>query len=71
MKSKFLILLISLLVSVSCLDYLEQPADVAGLSEDIVFSTIEDAEKDISRCYRHALLLCCYAGKRTLELLVF
>lgn len=51
MKSKFLILLISLLVSVSCLDYLEQPADVAGLSEDIVFSTIEDAEKILAAAY--------------------
>jgi starch-binding outer membrane protein, SusD/RagB family len=35
----------------SCTDFLEEPKDVAGLTEDVVFSTIEDAEKVLAAAY--------------------
>jgi len=47
----YIILILIFAFGTSCSDFLEEPEDVAGLTEDVVFTTIEDAEKVLAAAY--------------------
>ena len=63
MKTKIALLLLSASSLMwSCQDFLEEPSDVSGQTEAVVFSTIETAEQVLAAPY--SSLPWCLCGSR-------